>query len=220
MTERPILRNHVKPPPSFNGADKTLKWKLWKSLFENYMIASNYVALTDAEKRAVLLANLHPSTYEIFMNLPNTGDQYTNAVDALDRYFGEKYSKVYAIYNFRKITQESGQDIQTFVSTLHAASKECGFGARLENEVKQQLISGIKDSRICQELLMLDEEATLEQCVTRAKTLESSVCDQANFSQTAVLQSAFPVRQAQERFASRTPRNCVYCGRGQQHSKR
>ena len=64
-----VPRHHIKPPAQFNAENKTVKWKLWRQMFENYMVASNYVTLADAEKRAVILANITPKYYEIFTAL-------------------------------------------------------------------------------------------------------------------------------------------------------
>ena len=149
-----VLRHHIKPPAQFNPDDKTVKWKLWRQMFENYMVASNYATLEDAEKRAVLLANITPKCYEIFMTL-NSGTTYAAAIKALETYYGERFSKTYAVYNFRKLRQETGQDVPTFASTLNSAAQQCDFGGQVDAEVKQQLISGIHEPRICQELLLM-----------------------------------------------------------------
>ena len=140
MSTPPQLRHHVKPPQPFDHEDKTTKWKLWKSMFKNYMTASNYSALPCADKRAILLANLHPKVFESFEDLPEN-DTYEKAIAALEKYFGERYSKIFAVHNFRKLRQEAGQDIQQFVSILKSSSKECNVGAAADSEIKQQLIS-------------------------------------------------------------------------------
>ena len=74
-----VLRHHIKPPAQFNPDDKTVEWKLWRQMFENYLVASNYATLEDAEKRAVLLANITPKCYEIFTTL-NSGTTYAEAI--------------------------------------------------------------------------------------------------------------------------------------------
>ena len=93
MSTPPQLRHHVKPPQPFDHEDKTTKWKLWKSMFKNYMTDSNYSALPCLDKRAILLANRHPKVYEIFEDLPENGT-YEKALASLEKYFGERYSKI------------------------------------------------------------------------------------------------------------------------------
>lgn len=222
MPDQPQLRHHVKSPPQFNHEDKVIKWKLWKELFSNFLVASNYAALGDGEKRAILLANLHPKTYEIFSTLQNKGTSYDEAVKALDGYFGEKHSRVFAVYNFRKLKQENGQDIQTFMSVLHTSASECEYAANYDNEIKQQLISGVRDSRICQELLMLDEKTTLEACVTKAVAMEASVCEQGGISGVSdsgtffVKKGGHQFVKKQQSFSS----ECRYCGKNQRHPRK
>ena len=219
------LRHHVKPPPQFNHEDKAIKWKLWQELFGNFLVASNYAALEDAEKRAILLANLHPKTYEIFATLQNKGTSYQEAVTALNGYFGEKHSRVFAVYNFRKLKQEQGQSIQEFVSMLHAKAGECEYGGQYDAEIKQQLISGVRDSRICQELLMLDETKTLDNCVTKATAMEASVCEQGGITGAGSSDGGMffvkrnggqDVNRRQAHFDS----SCRYCGKTQWHSSK
>ena len=78
-----VLRHHIKPTAQLNPDDKTVKWKLWRQLFENYMVASNYATLEDAEKRAILLANITPKCYQIFTTL-NSGTTYAETIKAGD----------------------------------------------------------------------------------------------------------------------------------------
>ena len=131
------------------------------------MVASNYATLEDAEKRAVLLANITPKCYEIFTTL-NSGTTYAEAIKALETYYGERFLKTYAVYNFRKLRQETGQDVSTFTSTLISAAQQCDFGGQVDAEIKQQLISGIREPRIRQELLLMTDTETLENVLKRA----------------------------------------------------
>ena len=162
-----VLRHHIKPPAQFNPYDKTVNWKLWRQMFENYMVASNYATLEDAEKRAVLLANSTPKCYEIFTTL-NSGTTYAEAIKALETYYCERFSKTYAVYKIRKLQQETGQDVSTFASTLISAAQQRDFGGQVDVEVQQQLISGIREPRICQELLLMADTETLENVLKRA----------------------------------------------------
>ena len=226
-----VLRHHIKPPANYNPDDKAVRWKLWRSLFENYMTASNYGRLPHEEKKAVLLSHLHPRAFEIFstLALATGADSYVVAVDALETYFGEKHSKTFSIYNFRRLKQEPGQDLQNFMTSLRSAAVECQFGGQLDTELKQQLISGVSDPRICQELLMLPDSATLEACITKAKTLESSVTEQGGIT-GAYDKGTFAVRQGGYsqggKFRGRstqgasggTKGSCMYCGRQQVHA--
>ena len=218
-----VFRHHIKPAAQFNPDDKTVKWKLWRQMFENYMVASNYATLEDAEKRAVLLANITPKCYEIFMTL-NSGTTYAAAIKALETYYGERFSKTYAVYNFRKLRQETGQDVSTFASTLISAAQQCDFGGQVDAEVKQQLISGIREPRICQELLLMADTETLENVLKRAKQLETSVCEQGGMSHVSSTDSgtfALKRNKTTPRTQKTGPASstfiCKYCGRNQKH---
>ena len=219
------LRHHVKPPPPFDNEDKTIRFKLWKSIFTNYMTASNYATLDDGEKRAVLLANLHPRVYEIFETLPEN-ETYEKALIALDKYFGDRYSKTFSVHNFRKLRQEPGQSIQQFVSNLKSMANECSFGATLNEEVKQQLISGVRQAKICQELLLIADTKTLEELIQKAKQMEWSISEQGVMSGSSTADSgSFGIKSGKRHGNGRnnTPQGsssfvCRYCGENKKHS--
>ena len=187
------------------------------------MVASNNVTLEGAEKRAVLLANNTPICYEIFTTL-NSGTTYAEAIKALETYYGERFSKTYAVYNFRKLRQETRQDVSTFESTLISAAQQCDFGGQVDGEVKQQLISGIREPRICQELLLMADTETLQYVLKRAKKLETSVCEQGGMSQIGSTDSdtfALTHNKTTPRTQKTGPASstfiCKYCGRNQKH---
>ena len=107
--------------------------------------------------------------------------------------------KTFSVHNFRKLRQEAGQDIQQFVSVLKSSSKECNFGAAANDEIKQQLISGVRDPKICQELLLMDETATLENVITKAKQKKWSASEQGLMTGTSGSDSGtFGIKQLQK----------------------
>ena len=63
-------------------------------------------------------------------------------------------------------------------STLISAAQQCDFGGQVDAEVKQQLISGNREPRICQELILMADTETLENVLKRTKQLETNVCEQ------------------------------------------
>ena len=87
-----------------------------QKLYDSFELFSATL-LRCADKRAILLANLHPKVYEIYEDLPEN-DTYEKALAALEKCFGERHSKKFSVHNFRKLRQEAGQDIQQFVSVL------------------------------------------------------------------------------------------------------
>ena len=151
-----------------------------QKLYDSFQLFS----ATLCGQATILLANLHPKVYEIFEGLPEI-DTYEKALAALEKYFGERYSKTFSVHIFRKLRQDAGQDIQQFVSILKSTSKECNFGAAEESEIKQQLISGVRDPKIFRELLLMDETATLENVITKAKQMEWSASEQGFMTGTS-----------------------------------
>lgn len=75
------------PPFDINTEPSTLgiRWAKWLKRLENYFIVNKII--TDVGKRAALLHYAGEEVFDIFENLPNTGNEYTTAKTALNTYF-------------------------------------------------------------------------------------------------------------------------------------
>ena len=99
------------------------------------MTTSNYKALAEDEKRAILLANSYPRVFEEDSATLHEIEIYAKALNALDKNFGERFSKTFAVHNFRKLKQDPGQSIQQFVAMLKPAANESNFVTTVDNEI-------------------------------------------------------------------------------------
>ena len=122
-----IPRSGLPPFPPFdplsNPANTGPRWRKWLRRFENLLIS---LRETDPiVKRGLLLTYVGETTNDIFDTLPNTGTDYAAAVESLTQRFDPSTNKDMEIYEFRQITQESGETINEFYRRLKEKSSSC-----------------------------------------------------------------------------------------------
>ena len=76
-----------------------------------------------------------------------------------------------AIFDFRQVTQQSGESIDEFYRRLKEKSSLCGFHDE-DNEIKTQIIHKTADSRLRRKALR--EQLSLKDIIKYGKTLEQS----------------------------------------------
>ena len=78
-------------------------------------------------------------TNDIFDTLADTGTDYDTAIQRLTEHFSPTENKDMAIFDFRQVTQQSGESIDEFYRRLKEKSSLCGFHDE-DNEIKTQII--------------------------------------------------------------------------------
>ena len=111
------------------------------------------------------------TTNDIFDTLPSTGTDYAAAVESLTQRFDPSTNKDMEIYEFRQITQKSGQAINEFYRRLKEKSSSCEF-TNAEAEIRTQIIHKTSDNRLRRKALC--EEMDLKALLTYGVTLEQS----------------------------------------------
>ena len=79
--------------PDSETATVSQRWKKWKSIFENFLVANNIT--NNTRKRALLLHHAGERVYDIFKTLEDTGESndYNAAIEKLTEYFSPQKSK-------------------------------------------------------------------------------------------------------------------------------
>ena len=98
------LVNHMPPfdPDVEIGINLAPKWKIWLEDFQMYLVASGD---TDKKKkRALFLYQAGPRVREIFLQLPDKGndDDFDKAVEKLNAYFKPQKHRLLMYINFDK----------------------------------------------------------------------------------------------------------------------
>ena len=117
------------PPAAFlpSPGEPSTPFTSWMCMFENFMLAVNDDALSDARKRALLIHCRGTEGQRLFYTLPVDGDTYSAAVGALTAFFMPKVNVVFERYKFRQRTQRPGESTAQFVAALREIAVKCEF---------------------------------------------------------------------------------------------
>ena len=174
MTQQAVTIS-LPPPPQFDvevegGRANATRWKKWMGEFSIYLTATKIT--NDAQKKAVLLHLAGGKVQEIY-NLKSTEQTNTfeQAVKLLDDHFAPAENKDFATLHLRQLRQEQGEGIDAFLVRLRKSAEPCGFGPKLDDELKLQLLAGCLDDRVRREAAS-KKDSTLKTLSDFASSLE------------------------------------------------
>ncbi|KAF7647897.1 hypothetical protein LDENG_00165040 [Lucifuga dentata] len=110
----------------------------------------------------------------ISYSLPDTGDTFTAAVNALKKYLSPKVNVVVERHAFRKWKQASHETIIQYIAALHDLAAKCDFDDKCNKMIHDQLLENLRSDCI-RERLLLEPDLTLEKAMTLATQLEAAV---------------------------------------------
>ena len=151
------------------------RWEKWIARLDNLFLG---LSITDAKRqRALLLHYAGEEVYDIFDAMP-TDDKgeaadYDKAKKCLTDYFAPAKNTEYEMYKFRQATQRQGETIDEYYMRLRKLADTCGFGNRIDAELKTQLIATCTSSRLRRRALR-GELATLIDFLKAGRAMELS----------------------------------------------
>ena len=169
-------------------------------------------------KRGLLLTYVGETTNDIFDTLLSTGTDYAAAVESLTERFDPSTNKDMEIYEFRQITQESGETINEFYRRLKEKSSSCEF-TNAEAEIRTQIMHKTSDNRLRLPFKSITD-GTLEQSDRHSKLLEEDhkTLRQTNFiggKKTQERQRRYTAKDTKTRYnaqVKQSTQKCRNCG--------
>ena len=205
----PTMDKYLKPSrfgcdPNAAGADK--QFKHWLKTFQNFVSTIKFDAQTTAPsttpgddanettttntgqptvdqlKLTTLMNYVESNVFEYIEDC----DTYDAAVTALKNIYVKPVNEIYARYQLATCQQSEGESLDTFIQNLHRLSKQCNFKEvtaeqHRQGYVRDAFISGIRSREIRQKLLE-NEELTMEQVFSQARTLHVAHTNAAQYS--------------------------------------
>ena len=182
---------HLKPArldadPTSPVAEK--EYHHWKTTMQNFITT---LKITDEGEKYKLLINFLSPTVFTYVSDVQT---YTLAIQSLDNVYNKPKNIWYARHVLLHTKQLPNQSLDDFLCTLKNLSQDCSYKAVTAEEHRNQsmlsaFIGGLSSSFIQQRLLESGcENLSLNQAVTQARTLESSVRDAEGFRNNSFIQ--------------------------------
>ncbi|XP_062710656.1 uncharacterized protein K02A2.6-like [Aedes albopictus] len=216
--------------------DVGIEWKKWLRSFETMIRASR---IEDEDwKKDLLLHYAGPSVQQLFDTLPEPAGvemrgpllnienytpnmtSYEEARARLNEFFLPKENSTYERHLLRQMKQKTGESIDAFTIRLRVQAERCGFGDRMEENIKDQIIQNCQSATLRRDLLKRGD-ASLEEVLSVAKIFETVAQQEKSFAAGEAPKPAFsevnkidakPYAAKRKRFAEATTFDCHRCG--------
>ena len=97
---------------------------------------------------------------------------YATVAKKLGEYFIPKRNVIFERVQFNQRVQLEGENVDSFVTSLHKLAENCAFGTLHNELIRDRLVVGFRDHRVS-EKLQLDLDLTLERALTQARQHEA-----------------------------------------------
>lgn len=173
-----------------------MEWRKWLRSFETMIRACRIQ--DDAWKFDLLLHYAGSSVQHLFETLPELPGnhmrgplanikQYTpmmtsyeEAVAKLNLFFLPKENTTYERHLLRQMKQKTGESVDIFTIRLRMQAEQCGFGDKLEENIKDQIIQNCQSAALRRDLLKRGD-AALEEILRVAKIFETVAQQEKSF---------------------------------------
>ena len=153
--------------PSGDPSNMSQRWCKWKKSLEYFLLTSG---INDEKRKLHLIG---ADTQEKFETLNNTGEDYKTAMVKLDEYFDHKKNVSFERHKFREAEQASVESVDSFVTHLRKLSIYCEFGDKVENNIRDRLVSKCRSTNFRRHL-RIEKDLTLQSALEIARLIASA----------------------------------------------
>lgn len=158
-------------------AVKTGNWSSYVERLESYFLVNKVAA---EFKLPTLISVMGEDAYELLATLASptkpSALTYQRAVELLAVHLQPKPSELAERYKFRQRRQLSNESIAEYVTELKKLSRFCEFGSALDENLRDQLVCGLK-SEIIRQRLFAEDKLQYTRAVSLALSLEAAERD-------------------------------------------
>lgn len=174
------------------------KWEQYIQRFEFYFAANSIT--DDKLKRATFLSSCGSEIFALCHSLvaPAKLDtvDFSSLTSKLMAHFAPKDSYIIRRFKFRKRVQGPHESISSFVAALRTLAEGCKF-SNLEEELRDQMVVGIVDERLQQQLLE-NQKLTFKVAMETALAFETAKKEVSQLKTTDNSGEVLAVRQQQQ----------------------
>ena len=154
-----------------------MPWDNWLRLFQFFLTGSRLEGAADEVRLAVLYGSLGGEAALVASDLTDATTDFATTLQRLTERFGERQSLIFARYKFHRRSQQTGEDVLSFVTELRRLSSYCRFGAAEQDTVRDRLVAGCSDEKIRERLFQEPDTLTLDNAVVLAQTVEQATSE-------------------------------------------
>ena len=160
----------------------------------------------------VFLSLLSSKTYSLLRDLEapeKPGDKTFAELSAtLTKHFQPKRKVISERFKFHKRTQAVGESVIDFVAELRKLSKFCKFEAHLDQALRDQFVSGLRNGSIPKHLLTEPDDLAFARAVELAEGMEAA---ESETQQWHASPDTANIRKVTQHSSPSQPRTSCYC---------
>lgn len=229
---------HLIPPEAFKYDDESrqtagTRWPVWVEEFEIYAVGCG---ITDVKQKLnVFLHVAGKSCREVYSTKKEalaTDNTYTTA---LTEFFTPLKNLEYECYNFSLMRQRTFESVDDFAVRLRVSSLRCEHGVTANAEIKKQLLTGCKNTRLKEHILAtpgisLTDILTKARAVDTAQVQAKSVLEHSGSGTSIKSEPISAINNQRSNYqqrqhtdtkqsAAKKVTNCFACGKEYPHTK-
>ncbi|KAK7106746.1 hypothetical protein V1264_017967 [Littorina saxatilis] len=197
--------------PRFNWEARDLvgEWNSFKD-HVSFMFKGPLKAKSEEEKCSYLMLWVGEKGRKIFSTWTLSDEQQKklqNYYDGFKAYVQPKSNPIFARYKFHSKVQAPDETCEQFVTELKLLVKECEYGDKEDEVVRDRIVFGTKSDKVREKLIDIGKDLTLEKAIEIARVDEMSVkqLKEMNLSAEAAVHA---VRHRERTNAQKTSRSC------------
>ncbi|KAL7293237.1 hypothetical protein TKK_0013377 [Trichogramma kaykai] len=151
-------------------------WSIYNERLEQYFSA-NFV--DEQRKVSVLLTSIGSSVYKTLRDLcsPTLPQEktYEELCETLKKHYSPRISVYKERRQFYRLVQGSSENVSQWYARVKKGAVECQFGAELDNRIKDQFVSGLKEGKVLDRIFEENHSTPLAETLEIALKKEASL---------------------------------------------
>ena len=210
----------VSPPSPLNTKKGASEWKLFKQMWENFVIVARLENETPAYMKALFLHTLGSDGLAIVNGLELQPNHTVNdIITALDSHFIGQVNETYERFVFNSRNQREGESFEDWLNCLRRLMKTCNYTPNISDSLlRDRLVHGLRNKK-CVEELIQDNQLTLQSCIDKCRAAESSLEQLKSMNNTETEVHAVQYKKKKEHkdkhkdSSKKKDIKCKFCGR-------
>ncbi len=204
----------------------TENWPAWKARFLRYRAFSDLGAKPDMRQINALLYCMGSRADDILRILRLSDEEskkFDTVLDKFDKHFVARRNVIYERVQFNRRRQNAGEKANDFITALFKLADTCDYGTLKDELIRDRLVVGISDSRLC-ETLQKDADLTLEKAIATVRQSEQVREQQESLRADSHAGSEVHAIKGKDSRHQSLPKhnkaaiNCKFCGRTHSYS--
>ena len=168
---------HNQPKFNWDRHDLVEEWSSFKT-HASFMFAGPLSNKTEEQKCAYLMIWMGEKGRKIFSTWNLSADDKKKLdvhYDKFRDYVQPKTNPIFARYKFHCRTQDKSEPVEQFVTDLKTLAKDCSFGDKEDENVRDRIVFGIQSQKAREKLFEVGKDLTLAKATEIARIHEISV---------------------------------------------